>query len=71
MRTATAVKVSASSPAGFDDAINRGIDQACAGIRDLRNLRSTCVNDRKVFLENGFPTSYEVKLEVTFSHDTF
>lgn len=69
MSTATAVEVSASSIAGFDDAINRGIHQACSGLRDLRHFRGASVNDQQIFLEDGRPASYRVKLQVTFFPD--
>ena len=69
MGTATAVEISASSTTGFDDAINRGIYQACAGLRDLRKLRSTCVNDQQICLEKGRPASYRVSLQITFMQD--
>lgn len=69
MNTATAVEVSACSPTGFDDAINRGIHQACPGLRDLRKLLSTHVNDQQILLENGRPARYRVSLQVTFMQD--
>ena len=69
MNTATAMEVSASSPTGFDDAINRGIHQACACLRDLRKLRSTHVNDQQILLENGHPVCYRVSLQITFMQD--
>ena len=69
MGTATEVEISASSTTGFDDAINRGIYQACAGLRDLRKLRSTCVNDQQICVEKGRPASYRVSLQITFMQD--
>ena len=69
MGTATAVEISASSTTGFNDAINRGIYQACAGLRDLRKLRSTCVNDQQICVEKGRPASYRVSLQITFMQD--
>ena len=69
MGTATAVEISASSTTGFDDAINRGIYQACAGLRDMRKLRSTCVNDQQRGVEKGRPASYRVSLQITFVQD--
>ena len=69
MSNARAVEVSASSNTGFDDAINRGIHLACASMRDLRHLRSACVNDQEILLESGRPASYRVSMQVTFMPD--
>jgi len=69
MNTATALEVSACSTTGFDDAINRGIHQACPGLRDLRKLRSAHVNDQQILLENGCPARYQVSLKITFMQD--
>lgn len=69
MNMATAVEVSASSTTGFDDAINRGIHQACPCLRDLRKLRSTHVNDQQILLEHGCPVTYRVSLQITFMPD--
>ena len=66
MSSTTAVEVSASSPIGFDDAINRGIHQACLGLRDFLSLHNASVNDQQILLENGHPPSYRVTMQVTF-----
>ena len=66
MPTATAVEVSATSSTGFEDAINRGLHQACAGTRNLRHLSSAHVSDQQMLVESGRSAIYQVKLKVIF-----
>ena len=69
MQSTTAVEVSASSSTGFEDAINRGLHQACAGIHSLRHLSSAHVEDQQMLVESGRSSVYRVKMQVTFVHE--
>ena len=66
MPTATAIEVSATSSTGFEDAINRGLHQACANIRNLRHLCSAHVRDQQMLVQSGRAAIYQVEMEVTF-----
>ena len=66
MQSTTAVEVSASSSTGFEDAINRGLHQACAKIYSLRHLSSARVEDQQMLVESGRSPVYRVKMHVTF-----
>ena len=66
MRTATAIEVNATSSTGFEDAINRGLHQACANTRNLRHLSSAHVSDQQMLVQSGRSAIYQVKLELTF-----
>ena len=66
MRTATPIEVSATSSTGFEDAINRGLHQACANIRNLRQLCSADVREQQMLVQSGQSAIYRVKMQVTF-----
>ena len=66
MRTATPIEVSATSSTGFEDAINRGLHQACANIRNLRHLCSADVREQQMLVQSGQSAIYRVKMQVTF-----
>ncbi|MBC7444008.1 MAG: dodecin domain-containing protein [Polaromonas sp.] len=70
MPTATAIEVSATSATGFEDAINRGLHQACAGIRNLRHLCSAQVREQQMVVQSGQAAIYRVKMQVTFTRDS-
>ena len=70
MRTATAVEVSATSSTGFEDAINRGLHQACAGSHNLRHLCSARVQDQQLLVESGRSPVYRVNMQVTFMQES-
>jgi hypothetical protein len=63
MAVAKVTEISASSPKGFEDAIQGGI--ARAG-KTLENIRGAWIKDLKVVAANGKVTEYRVRMKVTF-----
>lgn len=63
MSVATVTEISATSPDGFQAAINEGIARAS---KTLRNVESAWVKDMNVLIEDGSVKGYKVNLEVTF-----
>ncbi len=66
MAVARVTEITASSPLGFEDAIQRGIQRAN---KTLRNLKSAWVQEQTVKIENGEITEYRVNMKVTFVLD--
>ena len=63
MTIARITEVTSSSPVGFEDAVNRGIERAA---RTLDNVKGAWVQDQKVVVENGIIADYRVTLKITF-----
>ena len=63
MSVAKVTEISASSPKGFDDAVQAGITRAS---KTLQQIRGAWVEDMKVEVENGRITEYRVRMKVTF-----
>ncbi|HTH66289.1 MAG TPA: dodecin family protein [Gemmatimonadales bacterium] len=63
MAVAKVTEISASSPQGFEDAIQAGITRAA---RTLEHIRGAWLKDLKVVVENGRVTEYRVRMKVTF-----
>jgi flavin-binding protein dodecin len=63
MSIAKVTEIIASSPEGFDDAVNKGIKRAG---KTLENVRSAWVKDLNVVVENGKVTEYRVTMKVSF-----
>lgn len=63
MAVAKVTEISASSPKGFDDAVQAGITRAS---KTLQQIRGAWVEDMKVEVENGRITEYRVRMKVTF-----
>jgi dodecin len=63
MAVARVTEITSSSPASFEDAIQKGIDRAN---KTLQNVRGAWVQDQKVEVVNGRITEYRVNLKVTF-----
>ncbi|MBL8059830.1 MAG: dodecin domain-containing protein [Chthonomonas sp.] len=63
MSVAKIIEISASSPKGFEDAIQQGVKRAHD---TLSNVMSAWVQDQQVSVENGVVTEYRVILKVTF-----
>lgn len=63
MSIARVTEVISSSPHGFDDAINVGVERAA---RTLQNVKGAWVQDQKVTVENGKISEYRVTLKITF-----
>jgi flavin-binding protein dodecin len=63
---ARVVEISATSDAGFEDAVATGIARAC---ETLRNVRSAWVKEQHVTVADGQVSEYKVHLLVTFVLD--
>ncbi len=63
MSVASVTEISATSPEGFEEAINNAISRAT---QTLRNVEGAWVKDKNVLIENGRITGYKVNLLVTF-----
>lgn len=66
MSVAKVSEISATSPSGFDDAIQEGLARAN---KTLRNVKSIWIKEQHVRVENGQPTEYQVNMMVTFVLD--
>ena len=56
-------EIISSSPRGFEDAIESGVERAH---KTLQNVRSAWIKDQNVLVEKGKITEYRVSLKVTF-----
>jgi flavin-binding protein dodecin len=56
-------RITATSPTGFEEAINEGLERAN---RTLRNLKRMDVVSQAVRLHKGKIAEYEVTLDITF-----
>lgn len=63
MPVAKVTEISASSPKGFEDAIQAGITRAS---KTLQQIRGAWVKDMKVEVENGRITEYRIRMKITF-----
>lgn len=63
MSVAKVTEIIASSPKGFDDAIQVGIERAN---KTLKNVKAAWIKDHEVKIENGKIAEYRVILKVTF-----
>ncbi|HEX5166044.1 MAG TPA: dodecin family protein [Thermomicrobiales bacterium] len=63
MSVAKVVEILASSPNGFDEAVQNGIERAS---KTLEGIKGAWVKDQQVVVENGKITEYRVALKVTF-----
>jgi len=63
MSVATVTEISATSPDGFEAAVNEGIARAN---KTLRNIESAWVKDMNVLISDGNIRGYKVNIEVTF-----
>jgi hypothetical protein len=66
MAVARVTEISATSPKGFDDAIQQGIARAT---KTLRNVRSAWVKEQRVDIKDDQVVDYQVNLMVTFVLD--
>ncbi len=62
MAVARVTKITASSPGGFQDAVNEGLWRAASTIRGITGLE---VVSQKAKVDNGRITEYRVTMEVT------
>lgn len=63
MSVARITEISASSTKSFEDALNQGVERACA---TLKNVEGAWVQSQKVIVENGKIVEYRVNMKVTF-----
>lgn len=63
MAVARVTEIIASSPDGFDAAVQAGVARAN---KTLNNVTSAWVQDQKVLVTDGEITEYRVNLKVTF-----
>ena len=63
MSVAKVTEIIASSPKGFEEAVQVGIERAN---KTLENVKGAWIKDQKVVVENGKITDYRVILRVTF-----
>ena len=63
MAVAKVTEITASSPKGFEDAIQQGITRAN---KTLQQIRGAWVKDMKVEVDNGRITDYRIRMKVTF-----
>ena len=63
MPVAKVTEITASSPKGFEDAIQAGIARAS---KTLENIRGAWIKDMKVNIASGRVSEYRVRMKVTF-----
>jgi dodecin len=63
MSVARVTELSATSQAGFEDAINEAVARAT---KTLRGVEGAWVKDMNVLIEDGNIKGYKVNLEITF-----
>ena len=63
MAIARVTEIVAGSKKSFDDAIQKGVDRACA---TLKNVEGAWVQDQKLIIQKGKIAEYRVNLKVTF-----
>jgi flavin-binding protein dodecin len=63
MSIAKVTEITASSPASFEDALQRGITRAS---KTLENVQSAWIQDHEVDIQDGKITKYKVRMKITF-----
>lgn len=63
MSVARVTEITASSPKGFEDAVQIGIERAN---KTLENVQGAWLKEQKVVVENGKIKEYRVTMKVTF-----
>ena len=63
MAVARVTKITASSPTGFQEAVEEAIDRASKSLRGITGLE---VMSQKAKVEDGKITEYRATIEVTF-----
>ncbi len=66
MSIAKVSEISATSTAGFEDAVKHGIARAN---KTLRNVRSAWIKEQHVRVKDGVITEFQVNMMVTFVID--
>jgi flavin-binding protein dodecin len=63
MAVARVTKITASSPKGWQDAVEQGLKRAAKTVRGITGLH---VVEQKAHIEKGKITEYRVTMELTF-----
>jgi flavin-binding protein dodecin len=63
MAVARVTKITASSPKGWQDAVEQGLKRAARTVRGITGLH---VVEQKAHVEKGKITEYRVTMEITF-----
>ena len=63
MAVARVTKITASSPKGWQDAVEQGLKRAARTVRGITGLH---VIEQKAHVEKGKITEYRVTMEITF-----
>lgn len=63
MSVARVTEITASSPKGFEDAVQVGIERAN---KTLKNLTGAWIKEQKVIISSGKISEYRVTMKVTF-----
>ena len=66
MAVARVTKITASSPRGFQEAVNEGLSRAASTLHGITGLEVVAM---KAKVENGQIAEYRVTIEVTFVLD--
>lgn len=66
MSIARTTEISSTSPKGFDDAVNQGLERAA---ETLRHIKGAWIKEQEVTVENDKITAYKVHMLVTFVLD--
>ena len=63
MSVAKNIEITATSPTSFEDAIEKGIARTS---KTMKNVRGAWIKDRKINIDGGKATEYQVSMIVTF-----
>ena len=63
MAIARVTEIIAGSKKSFEDAVQKGVDRACA---TLKNVEGVWVQDQKLIIQKGKIAEYRVNMKVTF-----
>lgn len=66
MSIAKVIEISSTSHTSFEEAISKGIAEACA---DASQVRGAWIKEQKVTVEGGKIVAYRVNMQVTFLAD--
>ncbi len=63
MSVAKVIEITATSPKGFQDAIEAGIKRAASTVEDIQ---SAWIQDQEVIVKDGKLVEYRVRMKITF-----
>ena len=63
MSVAKVTEIIASSPKGFDDAVEQGVKRAN---KSLKNVKSVWIKEQKAIVDDGKIAEYRVTMKVSF-----